>query len=81
MDAIGARPALEQFFDHLNDGVLLFDRRAQVTFANTAALRRMPGILARPSENGRACWAPRWWIGCGTPLPRHPAPCARPATR
>ena len=48
MDAIGARPALEQFFDHLSDGVLLFDRRAQVTFANTAALRRMPGILGTP---------------------------------
>ncbi|MBX9794011.1 MAG: PAS domain S-box protein, partial [Burkholderiaceae bacterium] len=48
MDAIGARPALEQFFDRLSDGVLLFDRRAQVTFANTAALRRMPGILGTP---------------------------------
>lgn len=40
--------ALEQFFDHLGEGVLLFDRRAQVTFANTAALRRMPGVVGAP---------------------------------
>jgi hypothetical protein len=46
-------PPLEQFFDHLCEGVLLFDRRAQVSFANTAALRRLPAssggvrILAR----------------------------------
>eukprot|EP01035_Chromulina_nebulosa_P032132 gene32132-42886_t len=45
MDAVASQPALEQFFDHLSEGVLLFDRRAQVTFANTAALRRMPGAV------------------------------------
>lgn len=42
MDLVAGQPALEQFFDHLSEGVLLFDRRGQVTFANTAALRRMP---------------------------------------
>ncbi len=43
MDVVASQPALEQFFDHLSEGVLLFDRRGQVTFANTAALRRMSG--------------------------------------
>ena len=38
-------PPLEQFFDLLSDGVLLFDRRAQVSFANTAALRRLPALV------------------------------------
>jgi len=45
MDTVAGQPALEQFFDHLSEGVLLFDRRAQVTFANTAVLRRMPGAV------------------------------------
>ncbi len=45
MDAVASQPALEQFFDRLSEGVLLFDRRAQVTFANTAALRRTPGVV------------------------------------
>ena len=38
-------PSLEQFFDHLSEGVLLFDRRAQVSFANTAALRRLSAVV------------------------------------
>lgn len=45
MDGSASLQALEQFFDHLSDGVLLFDRRALVTFANTAALRRLPGVV------------------------------------
>ncbi len=45
VDPVAGQPALEQFFDHLSEGVLLFDRRAQVTFANTAALRRLPAAV------------------------------------
>ncbi|MDO9313937.1 MAG: PAS domain S-box protein [Burkholderiaceae bacterium] len=45
MDGSASLQSLEQFFDHLSDGVLLFDRRALVTFANTAALRRLPGVV------------------------------------
>ncbi len=45
MDATASLSSLEQFFDHLSDGVLLLDRRAGVTFANTAALRRLPGVV------------------------------------
>jgi PAS domain S-box-containing protein len=45
MHTVASQSALEQFFDHLSEGVLLLDRRAQVTFANTAALRRMPGAV------------------------------------
>lgn len=48
MGSATSLPALEQFFDHLSEGVLLLDRRAQVTFANTAALRRMPGVVGAP---------------------------------
>ena len=48
MGAATSLSGLEQFFDHLSEGVLLLDRRAQVTFANTAALRRMPGVVGAP---------------------------------
>ncbi|HJW11948.1 MAG TPA: PAS domain S-box protein, partial [Albitalea sp.] len=40
--------ALRQFFDHLSDAVLLFDRNARVTFANTAALRVLPCEIGMP---------------------------------
>lgn len=45
MDTTANLASLEQFFDHLSDGVLLFDRRGLVTFANTSALRRLPGVV------------------------------------
>lgn len=37
--------SLEPFFDLLSEGVLLFDRHARVSFANTGALRRLPGAV------------------------------------
>jgi hypothetical protein len=53
-------PPLEQFFDHLCEGVLLFDRRAQVSFANTAALRRLPAAVGTSVRE--------WQAVLGTPL-------------
>ena len=53
-------PPLEQFFDHLCEGVLLFDRRAQVSFANTAALRRLPAAVGSSVRE--------WQAVLGTPL-------------
>ena len=40
--------AWHDFFDTLGDAVLLFDSRAQVAFANIAALRLVPGALGQP---------------------------------
>ncbi len=53
-------PSLEQFFDHLSEGVLLFDRRAQVSFANTAALRRLPAVVGTAVQE--------WQSVLGAPL-------------
>ncbi len=60
MDGSANLQSLQQFFDHLSDGVLLFDRRALVIFANTAALRRLPGVVDR----SLAQWEP----ALGAPL-------------
>ena len=58
-------PQLESFFDHLSDGVLLIDRRSQVSFANTAALRRLTGVVGAPVREWRSALGAALadWIG------------------
>ena len=76
MDILAGLAPLEQFFDHLSDGVLLIDRRAQVIFANTAVLRRLPGGGPGPITAWREVLGTSLveWLAqaCVAPAPRAP---------
>src|SRR3990167_9391496 len=76
---------LRQLFDHLSDAVLLLDRQARISFANTAALRSLAcdtgaGVEALRDTLGDA--AVRWIERCagepgagrGAPRTLPPAP-------
>ena len=52
-DVWASAQTLRQFFDHLSDMVLLLDRQARITFANTAALRTLTCEAGLPLEQLR----------------------------
>ena len=52
-ESLAGSQSLRQFFDHLSDAVLLLDRQARVSFANTAALRSLPCESGTPLDQLR----------------------------
>jgi PAS domain S-box-containing protein len=52
-ESLASSQPLRQFFDHLSDAVLLLDRHARITFANTAALRSLPCETGMPVDQLR----------------------------
>jgi len=52
-ESLANTQSLRQFFDHLSDAVWLLDRRARVSFANTAALRTLPCETGMPLDQLR----------------------------
>jgi PAS domain S-box-containing protein len=52
-ESLASSQPLRQFFDHLSDAVLLLDRHARITFANTAALRSLGCETGMPVDQLR----------------------------
>jgi PAS domain S-box-containing protein len=52
-DSWAQAQTLRQLFDHLSDAVLLLDRGARISFANTAALRALPCETGMPVDQLR----------------------------
>src|SRR5947207_12310565 len=63
-ESLASSQPLRQFFDHLSDAVLLLDRHARITFANTAALRSLPCETGMPVDQLRRVLgdAPVQWV-------------------
>lgn len=59
--------ALRELFDHLSDALLLLDRHARITFANTAALRSLHCETGMPLDQLRPLLGEepvQWVLGC-----------------
>ena len=68
---------LRQLFDHLSDALLLLDRHARISFANTAALRSLHCETGMPLDQLRPLLgddAVQWVHGCVASLAGRQAP-------